>query len=107
MSEMKELLRTAARSVRSVSGPSSAANVRVLRARGKTVAALQIRDATEADNIRALAALHVTTWNDMHGRRRSASTEKLRERQWRAVFDSLDCGWFGLIVVRPNGDLVH
>ena len=102
---MKDVLGATVRAVRNLSRPSPAASARRLRARGETVATLRIRDA-EPDDLRALAALHVTTWNDTYGRRRNGPTVDLRERQWRAAFADRSDGWFGLVVAKPDGDLV-
>ena len=102
---MKGVLRAVVRTVRSLRGPSPPANAKRLRDRGETVATLRIRDATPED-VAALAALHVTTWNDTYGRRRNGPTVELRERQWRAAFDGRSDGWFALVVAKPGGDLV-
>jgi GNAT superfamily N-acetyltransferase len=102
---MEGVLKAAVRALRSLSRPSAAANARRLRTRGETVGSLSIREATP-DDIRALAALHVATWNDTHGWRPNGPTEQLRERQWRAAFDDRSDGWFAFVVTRPNGDLV-
>lgn len=83
---------------------SKAQNAELFRSRGETIASFVIRDATPAD-IAALARLHVTAWNAAYATT-SGPTVELRERQWRETFAKPDDGWFVLVVVNPNGELV-
>jgi L-amino acid N-acyltransferase YncA len=86
--------------------PSKAANTRLLRERGETVASLVIRHATVAD-IPALAQLHVTTWNDTYAPMMiTGPSVAIRERQWREAFAELDRRWFCLVVENAKGELV-
>jgi GNAT superfamily N-acetyltransferase len=67
---------------------------------------LQIRDAT-SDDIRALATLHVRTFNEahVHGGGGGPSYE-LREHQWREAFADVDSRWFCLVIQNESGELV-
>ena len=66
---------------------------------------LAIREAT-ADDIPALARLHVVTWNDTYPGVRSPPTYEVRERQWREAFAADDGSWFCFVVERDDGELV-
>lgn len=66
---------------------------------------LLIREATAAD-IRALARLHVRTWNDTYPHASSPPTVELRERQWRDAFGRTDRIWFCFVAEAPGGELV-
>jgi hypothetical protein len=60
---VKNLINAIVRFLFGLSRPSKAANICLLRARGESLASLIIREATPED-IPALAALHVETWNE-------------------------------------------
>jgi ribosomal protein S18 acetylase RimI-like enzyme len=62
-----------------------------------------IRDAT-ADDVPALAQLHVATFIQTHGG--PGPTYEVRERQWREMFAKADGSWFCLVIQRPTGELV-
>lgn len=63
----------------------------------------RIRDA-RIDDVPALAALHVATFKEAHGRRGAPSYE-LREQQWRTSFDrDIDC--FCYLAEAPSGELI-
>jgi ribosomal protein S18 acetylase RimI-like enzyme len=65
-----------------------------------------IRDAT-ADDVPALARLHVQTFNETHrGGRSGGPSYELRERQWREAFADLDGRWFCFVVQDATGELV-
>ena len=65
-----------------------------------------IREAT-IDDVAALAALHVQTFNETHRRGRPGGpTFELRERQWRDAFEITDGSWFCLVVEINDGELV-
>ena len=83
--------------------PSAGANARVLRARGESLAALSLRDAV-ADDIPALAAVHVATWNDTYAPLMVGPPVAVRERQWREAFERPE-GWFSQVLARPDGAL--
>ena len=68
----------------------------------ETATRFVIRDAT-ADDVPALARLHVATFRETHG---GGPTVEIRERQWREIFAKADGSWFCLLVTRPNGELV-
>jgi ribosomal protein S18 acetylase RimI-like enzyme len=103
---MKRLLVGAWRFAAGLRTPSGHTNLRRLRTRGETLAALRIRDATPAD-IPALAALHVKTWNDTYAPfLMKGPNAAIRERQWREKFEEKKTAWFCLVVERPDGELV-
>ena len=65
-----------------------------------------LREARQAD-IPALAALHVTTFNETHrGGQPGGPSYELRERQWREAFERLDGSWFCCVIEDNRGELV-
>jgi GNAT superfamily N-acetyltransferase len=103
---MTDVINATIRRLRNLKRPSGAANASRLRARGEPLSSLAIRDAVSAD-VRALARLHVTTWNATHrGGRRGGPGFELRERQWRDAFSHVDGSWFCLVIERPDGEIV-
>ena len=94
------------RTIAGLARRSGAANLQRLQARGESPDALTIRDAT-ADDIPALARLHVETWNATYAPFRiKGPSAELRERQWREKFASPPPAWVCLLVQRPDGTLV-
>jgi L-amino acid N-acyltransferase YncA len=85
--------------------PSKAANTRLLRERGESLESLMIREA-KAEDIPALAALHVKTWNETYWNVRNPPTYSIRERQWREQFQVTDGSWFCFVVENRKGELV-
>jgi GNAT superfamily N-acetyltransferase len=66
----------------------------------------QLRDAN-ADDISALARLHVQTFNESHrGGRQTGPSYELRERQWREAFEHHDGSWLCCVVEDDAGELV-
>ena len=65
--------------------------------------AFEIREA-RADDLPALAALHVATFKEAHGHR-GAPTYELREAQWRAAFEH-ETNWFCYVAETSDGQLV-
>jgi ribosomal protein S18 acetylase RimI-like enzyme len=63
----------------------------------------EIREA-RADDVPALAALHVATFKEAHGQR-GAPNYELREAQWRAAFER-GLNWFCYVAEAPDGRLV-
>ena len=63
----------------------------------------QIREA-RADDVAALAELHVQTFKEAHGRFGAPSYE-LRESQWRAAFER-EQDWFAYVAESPEARLV-
>lgn len=102
---MKKLLTALVRFIGNLRRPSAAANRRRLRERGETLESIVIRDA-RVDEIPALAALHVRTWNQTYGRVKSPPTVALREHQWREQFQSADHHWFCLVVENRDAELI-
>jgi len=65
-----------------------------------------LRVAHETDT-RALAELHVHTFNETHrGGRPSGPSYELRERQWRERFELNDGSWFCYVIEADDGALV-
>lgn len=65
-----------------------------------------IRDAS-ADDIPALAKLHVQTFNETHrGGHSGGPSYELRERQWRETFGDTDTFSFSFVVEDDEGELV-
>jgi GNAT superfamily N-acetyltransferase len=94
------------RTIAGLARPSRATNLQRLQARGESPDALIIRDAT-ADDIPALARLHVETWNATYAPFRiKGPSAELRERQWREKFANPAPAWFCIVVQRPDGALI-
>src|SRR5262245_15592508 len=65
-----------------------------------------IREAS-ADDVPALARLHVETFNETHcGGRPNGPPFELRERQWREAFTVKSGTWFCFVVEDDKGELV-
>lgn len=65
-----------------------------------------IRDAS-ADDVPALATLHVQTFNETHrGGHNGGPSYELRERQWRETFADSDSFSFTAVVEDEEGELV-
>lgn len=84
--------------------PSGAANAQRLRERGESLDTIVFRDAT-ADDIPALAELHVTTWNATYNTSRGPSVAT-RIAQWNQVFSKPDRRDFVLVVEDRDGRLI-
>jgi ribosomal protein S18 acetylase RimI-like enzyme len=68
--------------------------------------AFHVRDA-RADDVPALARLHVQTFAETHrGGRGGGPSYELRERQWREAIAVTDGSWFGLVVEQDTGELI-
>ena len=102
---MKNFANAIARFVFGLRRPSKAANLRLLRARGESLESFTIRDAI-AEDIPALAALHVKTWNETYWNVRNPPAYEVRERQWREQFNVTDGSWFCFVVENASGELV-
>ncbi|MGH7501280.1 MAG: alpha/beta fold hydrolase [Longimicrobiales bacterium] len=64
-----------------------------------------LRTMTAAD-VPAVAALHVTTFNETHTINNDGPLYSLREAQWRKAFDVEDGTWFGVVIEGDHGELV-
>jgi ribosomal protein S18 acetylase RimI-like enzyme len=84
--------------------PSGAENARRLRERGEELGSITFRDAV-ADDIPALAELHVTTWNATY-RTANGPTVATRTWQWQKVFEKADRRDFVLVLEDRNGRLI-
>jgi ribosomal protein S18 acetylase RimI-like enzyme len=63
-----------------------------------------IREAN-ADDVEALARLHVQTFNETHrGGHGGGPSYELRARQWREVFAARDGTWFCFVVENDKGE---
>lgn len=65
----------------------------------------KIRQATVED-VPALAALHVETFNETHGIYPGGPTYELRAYQWQKVFHDKDESWFCYVVENDDGSLI-
>ena len=66
-----------------------------------------IREGT-ADDVAALARLHVQTFNETHTVGRGGGPSyALRERQWREAFTVTDASWFCFVVESDGGDAAN
>jgi ribosomal protein S18 acetylase RimI-like enzyme len=86
------------------SRPTGAANARRLRERGESLASIVCRDAV-ADDIPALAELHVTTWNATYNTTRGP-TVATRTWQWQQVFAQERRADFVLVLEDRHGRLI-
>jgi L-amino acid N-acyltransferase YncA len=66
---------------------------------------VRIRQASVND-VAALAALHVETFNETHGTYPGGPTYELRESQWQKAFDDRDESWFCFVVEKDDGSLI-
>lgn len=92
------------RRVNALSRPTGEANARRLRERGESLDAIVCRDAV-ADDIPALAELHVTTWNATYNTTRGP-TVATRAWQWNEVFSKPNRRDFVLVLADRNGRLI-
>jgi ribosomal protein S18 acetylase RimI-like enzyme len=84
--------------------PTGAENARKLRERGESLESITFRDAV-ADDIPALAELHVTTWNATYNTTRGP-TIATRTWQWQQVFAKENRRDFVLVLEDRNGRLI-
>lgn len=85
--------------------PSKAANIRKLGRKGEDTASFIIREVT-ADDIPALAALHVKTWAQTYWTVRHPPTYKVREWQWHEQFKVMDGSWFCYVTENTKKELI-
>lgn len=64
-----------------------------------------VREMTSAD-VPAVAALHVTTFNETHTVNNDGPSYELREQQWRTAFANSDRRWFGIVIENAQGELI-
>jgi L-amino acid N-acyltransferase YncA len=84
--------------------PTGADNARKLNERGESLDSIVFRDAS-ADDIAALAELHVTTWNATYNTTRGPTVE-IRAWQWTEVFRKNDPRSFVLVLENASGRLI-
>lgn len=94
----------ARRAMDSRTRPTGAENRRRLQARGESLDAITMRDATAAD-IPALAALHVELWNRTY-RTTRGPTVATRTRQWEQVLSTEPRRDFLILLERADGRLI-
>lgn len=86
--------------------PNANSNRRRLAARGESLDAFVLREATPAD-LPALVDLHVTLWNKTYPLYHPKPTHAIRERQWQHAFE---CGnpdsWCCFVLERSDGTLI-
>jgi L-amino acid N-acyltransferase YncA len=104
-SYVKNTLFAIVRKVNSWRRPSKAANQKRLQARGETIDTIRIRE-LGIEDIPALAAIHVKTWNETYARGNNGPPVQLRENQWKEKFRKKDDGWFVLGVENVNGEMI-
>lgn len=102
---MKNFINAIARFLFGLRRPSKSANTRLLRQRGESPESLMIREATIED-LPALAAIHVQTWNETYWNVKNPPTYGIREQQWREQFRVTDGSWFCFVVENRKGELV-
>lgn len=85
--------------------PTQAINLRLLEERGETLEGITIRPAT-ADDIPALAHVHVKAWNDTYWYVRKPPTYETREYQWKEQFKVDNESWFCFVVENSKGQLI-
>ena len=93
------------RYLRSRKRRTRAANLRGLRDRNEQLDSLVFRDAT-ADDIPALAELHVKTWNATYPGVKRPPTVELRASQWRDAFAEAEGNWFCIVIENRNRELI-
>ena len=65
----------------------------------------KIREATIND-VSAIAALHVETFNETHGFHPNGPTYELREYQWQKLFQDNEHSWFCFVIEDENRKLI-
>jgi len=88
-----------------LSRPTKQSNLKLLHKNGEMLSSFKIRDAL-AEDITALAALHVKTWRETYWTVLFPPTYEIRARQWRQQFRINDGSWFCLVVENKGGELV-
>ena len=102
---MKNFINAFIRFIKGFERPSKATNLRRLKERGEALDSFIIREAT-AEDVPALAELHVKTWNETYPGVKHPPTFYVREYQWREQFNSTNKHWFCLVVQNAQGKLV-
>src|SRR5260370_24553289 len=102
---MKNFINAIARFLFGLRRPSKAANTRLLRQRAESLESLVIREATPED-IPALAALHVKTWNETYWNVKNPPTYAILEQQWREQVKRTDGSLFCFVVENRKGGVV-
>lgn len=85
--------------------PSKAANLRRLRRRDEKTGSFIIREAV-AEDIPALAKLHVKTWAQTYWLTLRPPTYQIREWQWKEQFKKIDGTWFCFVIENSQKELI-
>lgn len=93
------------RLLRGRNNPSDTGNDTNRLHRGETLRSLTFREAT-AEDIPALAALHVAAWNESNPGVRHKPTIEMRESQWEEAFREADNSWFCYVIESRQNELV-
>jgi GNAT superfamily N-acetyltransferase len=104
LDELKARLADVRRWISARSRPTGADNARRLRERGESLASILCRDAV-AEDIPALAELHVTTWNATYNTTRGPTIET-RAGQWNQVFANPNRRDFVVVLEDRSGRLI-
>ncbi|HEV8508478.1 MAG TPA: GNAT family N-acetyltransferase [Chitinophagaceae bacterium] len=102
---MKNLMISLHRLLMRLKRPSKHTNIRLLTKQGETLSTFRIREA-RAEDIPALATLHVKTWRETYWTVLFPPTYEIRYRQWQQQFSVTDGSWFCYVVENRNGELV-
>lgn len=100
---IRNIINTCLRFGNSLKRPSKRRNSELLQKREESIDSFVIREAF-AEDITALSALHVKTWNDTYGG--GGPTQQIREYQWNELFKMVDRKWFVLVVENKGGELI-
>jgi ribosomal protein S18 acetylase RimI-like enzyme len=104
LDRLKPRIADIVRRINARSRPTGAGNARAMRARGESLETLLFRDAV-AEDIPALAELHVTTWNATYNTT-SGPSIALRAKQWTEVFAKSNRRDFVVVIENRTGRLV-
>lgn len=85
--------------------PSKNQNLKRIKADQENLNAIVIR-AAHANDIQALAQLHVQTWRETYWYVKKPPTVALRAQQWTEMFKRESADWFVLVVTNERGELI-
>jgi L-amino acid N-acyltransferase YncA len=102
---MKNFIISLHRFIMGLKRPSKQTNIRLLNKQGETLSSFKIREA-QAEDISALAELHVRTWRETYWTTLSPPAYETRKHQWQQQFKVNDGSWFCYVVENKNKELV-
>src|SRR5258705_11413440 len=85
--------------------PSKAANMRRLHKRGEKAGSFIVREAV-AEDIPALAALHMKAWAPTYWLALHPQTYRIRECLWQDQFKKNDGSWFCFVIEDSKRQLI-